>query len=305
MSDTSALIMALPNPVVLVGQGDRITGLNDPARRLLGDDYTGMHYITALRQPALLDAVEATLQDGGRRQTRYLGKDGARDTTWDVSVQGVMLSEGLTVTLNFSDITALEEAGQMRRDFVANVSHEMRTPLTSLLGFIETLRGPARNDPAAQARFLEIMEQEAGRMHRLVEDLLSLSRVEDQERIRPTTPISLTRLVHEVLDAMTPVADAAGGRIEVTAPEDLPGIPGDWSQLWQVASNLIENGIKYGGDAGVVRVTLSGPQHEPSLRADGVRLTVRDEGEGIARHHIARLTERFYRVDSHRSREIG
>ncbi len=305
MADTRALIMALPNPTILVGAGDRIGGMNDPAKRLIGTDAAGWHYITALRQPAVLDAVEATLKDGGHRSARYLGNDGARDTTWDVSVTGVMLSDGLTVVLNFQDMTALEDAGEMRRDFVANVSHEMRTPLTSMMGFIETLRGPARNDPAAQERFLGIMEQEAGRMHRLVEDLLSLSRVEDQERIRPTTKVPLQTLIGEVIEALEPQAQAQGIQFVCDLPHEQIEVLGDWGQLWQVVRNLVENAIKYGKTAGQVTLRLSQPEHEVTLLQDGVQLSVKDQGDGIPVHHIGRLTERFYRVDTHRSREVG
>ena len=305
MSDVRALIMALPNPVILVGQDSRILGVNGPAQRLVGVECDGWNYITALRQPAVLDAVEATMSDGGHRSTRYLSNDGARDTTWDVTVSGVALNEGHAVLLSFQDITAVEDAGEMRRDFVGNVSHELRTPLTALLGFIETLRGPARDDKAAQDRFLAIMEQEAGRMHRLVEDLLSLSRVEGQERMRPTTTVSLTSLIGEVAEALVPVAAAN----DVTLIRDIPDAPvdilGDREQLWQVISNLVENGIKYGGNGKTVTVRLAPPTHEAALMQDGVRLSVLDQGEGIPAHHIARLTERFYRVDSHRSREIG
>lgn len=305
MSDPRALIMALPNPVILVGQGDRIRGVNGPAKRLVGTDCDDWPYITALRQPALLDAVEATLKDGGHRTARYLGNDGARDTTWDVSVNGVMLSDGLTVVLNFQDQTALEDAGAMRRDFVANVSHEMRTPLTSLLGFIETLRGPARGDAAAMDRFLGIMEQEAGRMHNLVEDLLSLSRVEDQERIRPTERVDLVSLIAEALAALKPRAASDGVTLQTDCPDGPINVIGDREQLWQVISNLVENGIKYGAKQGTVMVRLTAPVHEATLLQNGVRLSVVDTGEGIPAHHIARLTERFYRVDSHRSREVG
>lgn len=305
MSDPRALIMALPHPVILVGRDERIRGLNGPAKRLIGTDCDGWPYITALRQPALLDAVEATLKDGGRRTARYLGNDGARDTTWDVSVNGVMLSDGLTVVLDFQDQTALEDAGEMRRDFVANVSHEMRTPLTSLLGFIETLRGTARDDPAAQDRFLGIMEHEAGRMHRLVEDLLSLSRVEDQERIRPTGRVDLVALIAEVLAALKPRASGDGVTLVPECPEGPVTVIGDREQLWQVISNLVENAIKYGAKQGTVIVRLTDPAHEPALLQTGVQLSVIDAGDGIPTHHIARLTERFYRVDSHRSREVG
>ncbi|WP_439142200.1 ATP-binding protein [Pseudooctadecabacter sp.] len=305
MSDLRALITSLPNPVIVVGGDLRIRGINAPARILVGKDCDGWHYVTALRQPAVLDAVEASLADGGQRVARYLGNDGARDTTWDVSVRAVALSEGRAVVLSFQDMTAVEDAGEMRRGFVANVSHEMRTPLTSLLGFIETLRGPARNDPAAQQRFLAIMEQEAGRMHRLVEDLLSLSRVEDQERIRPTAKVPLNTLMGEVLEALAPVAKARGARFVTNVPDDTIEVLGDWGQLWQVVSNLVENAIKYGREGGTVTITLTEPAQQNALMQPGVRLSVRDEGDGIAAHHIARLTERFYRVDTHRSREIG
>lgn len=309
MSDIRALLMSLPNPVVLVGQDARIRGINGPALNLIGKDCDGWHYITALRQPAVLDAIEATLNDGGQRMTRFLGNDGARDTTWDVSVSGVALADMRAVLLSFQDVTAVEEAGEMRRDFVANVSHEMRTPLTSLLGFIETLRGPARNDPNAQDRFLGIMEQEAGRMHSLVEDLLSLSRVEAEERVRPTSVIAMNRLIHEVIEALTPLAEAADVTFDLDLPDPKTGedveILGDWGQLWQVVSNLIENGIKYGGRGKSVQLQLSGPAYESALMEPGVRFSVRDRGTGIPSHHIARLTERFYRVDPHRSREIG
>lgn len=305
MPDARSVIMALPNPVILVGPGERITAANDAARRLIGADCEGWHYITALRQPSVLDAVEATITDGGRRTMRFLGRDGARDTTWEVSVSAIAANDGPAVVLAFADLTALEDAGEMRRGFVANVSHEMRTPLTSLLGFIETLRGPARSDPAAQERFLEIMEHEAGRMHRLVEDLLSLSRVEDQERMRPTETVHLTGLVREVIETLTPVANAAGAEIVLTAAQDDITLPGDRGQLWQVLSNLIENAIKYGKRGGQIQVGISAPTHEPSLLTTGVRISVADAGEGIATHHIARLTERFYRVDGHRSRQVG
>lgn len=309
MADLRALMMALPHPVVVLGPSEgaawRIRALNDPAKRLIGADMTGRHYVTALRQPVLLDAVDAVLTDGGTRTTRYLANDGARETVWDVHVSTAELSGDLCAVLYFQDMTALEDVSQMRRDFVANVSHEMRTPLTSMMGFIETLRGPARNDAAAQDRFLVLMEQEAGRMHGLVEALLSLSRVENQERIRPTTKVPLKTLIGAVLEALAPRAQATG----VTFVQDVPADPievlGDWDQLWQVVVNLVENSIKYGAKNGRVTVRLTPPQPEPALMQSAVRLSVSDEGEGIAPHHIARLTERFYRIDSHRSREVG
>lgn len=305
MLDAQAVIMALPNPIMLVGQGDRITGVNAPAERLIGTNPVGRHYITVLRQPTVLAAVEGTLRDGGENRARYLSNDGARDTIWEVTVHRVTLSDGLTVVLSFQDMTLREDADAMRRDFVANVSHEMRTPLTSMMGFIETLRGPAKNDPEAQDRFLAIMQQEAGRMHRLVEDLLSLSRVEDQERIRPTDHVVLQSLIHEVIETYAPMIADSGTQVECDLPNDPVVVLGDRSQLGQVIRNLLENAIKYGNEKGRVTICLTEPTPDISLLQDGVQLSVADEGEGIPVHHIARLTERFYRVDSHRSREVG
>ena len=305
MPDAKALILALPQPVILVGQDERIMGANESAKHLLGMACEGLPYITALRQPALLDAVEATLNDKGARITTYLGNDGARETTFEVTVRSAALIDGVVVVLSFQDLTALEQAEDMRRDFVANVSHELRTPLTSLQGFIETLRGPAKNDPAAQDRFLGIMEQEAGRMQHLVEDLLSLSRVESDVRVRPTARVQLNLLINEVLAARTPVATVKNVTLSLDMPKQEFEIVGDRDQLWQVISNLVENAIKYGVEGGTVTIALTPPAYDPAVMQRGVQLTVSDDGIGIPSHAIARLTERFYRVDSHRSREVG
>ncbi|MFQ3183654.1 MAG: two-component system phosphate regulon sensor histidine kinase PhoR [Alteromonas macleodii] len=309
MSDIHTLIMALPHPFILIDKAERISATNAPARQLIGMDCDGLPYVTALRQPALIEAVEATLKDFNLRIVRYLGNDGARDTTWTVTVTAMTLEDGRTVLLSFQDMSAVEDANDMQRDFVANVSHELRTPLTSLLGFIETLRGPASDDSAAQKRFLGIMEQEAGRMHSLVEDLMSLNRVEGQERVKPTVPTDLCALINDVLTAIKPHADGAGVGLISDYPASAVYVLADREQMWQVISNLVENAIKYGFKNGVhagkVTVRLSLPTYEPALLQSGVRFSVTDEGDGIAAHHLARLTQRFYRIDTHRSREVG
>jgi two-component system phosphate regulon sensor histidine kinase PhoR len=304
-SQIEPLADALPVPVLVIGPTERIVLANDPARRLLPTGVVGRHYITALRQPSVLDAVEGVLSDGRRRQTAYLGGEPGRESVWRVSAAAITLDEGRGCALTFEDVTAVEEAGRIRRDFVANVSHELRTPLTALLGFIETLRGPARDDADARDRFLAIMEREANRMVRLVQDLLSLRQVEDAERQRPTDPVALAPLMESVALALEPVAKAQGVTLRLEGPDTPVIVPGDAGQLRQVLTNLIENAIKYGGSGGAVDLRLSLPSQETMLRGDGVRLSVTDHGEGIAAHHIPRLTERFYRVDSHRSREVG
>ncbi len=299
------LIDAIPLPVLVVRPDERIGALNPAALKLFGADVVGRHYITALRQPGILDAIEETLRDGDQRSTRFLGRAAGRDTTFNVTIAAQRIAAGRAAVVTFEDVTAIEEAGKMRRDFVANVSHELRTPLTALLGFVETLRGAARNDPAARDRFLGIMEREAGRMARLVEDLLSLSRVEEDERMRPMTDVDLGALIVATTTLLGPVAATAGVRLQTNLPETPVVVPGDTGQLRQVLNNLIENAIKYGVSGGRVDIRLTPPADEPALRTKGVRLSVQDYGEGIAAHHIPRLTERFYRIDTHRSREVG
>ena len=300
-----ALLAALPMPVMLVGPAERVEAVNLPAQQLFGTDGTGRHYITALRQPSVLDAVEHCLRDGQTRTCRYLASENTRDTTWAVTVASVPLPAGTGVLLSFEDISAVEVAGQMRRDFVANVSHELRTPLTALLGFVETLKGAARDDPVARTRFLDIMEREAGRMAQLVADLLSLSRVEEEERQRPTQPVDLNALMAGVAATFELMATSQDITLRLHLPQQPVVIPGDPAQLRQVLTNLIENAMKYGGSGRIVDVSLATVAAEPTLRTDAVRLSVADQGDGIPAHHLPRLTERFYRIDAHRSREVG
>jgi two-component system phosphate regulon sensor histidine kinase PhoR len=299
------LLKVLGIPAVLIAPDDRIFAVNAGAEKLLGKNIVGRHFITSLRQPILLDTIEQVQRDGTTRDTRYLTNDGQHDTTFRVTCGAVPMQGKKGILVSFEDITPMEQAGQMRRDFVANVSHELRTPLTALLGFIETLQGPARNDPAAQERFLAIMGTEAGRMNRLVADLLSLSRVEADERVRPVAPVDLVALVQQTRHSLAQLADDAGITLALELPQTRVMVPGDADQLRQVLTNLAENAIKYSGSGSTVHLSVGLPDYESRLRGQGVRLTVRDTGQGIDPVHIPRLTERFYRVDSHRSRQLG
>ncbi|TNC51162.1 two-component sensor histidine kinase [Rubellimicrobium rubrum] len=303
--DAIAIVNALPMPAVLIGPEERVEASNPAAKALFGHDGTGRHYITVLRQPATLDIIESTLRDGTARDARFLGSDATRNTTWRVSARDVAPKGRRRVLVVFEDMTAVEEAGQIRRDFVANLSHELRTPLTALLGFVETLRGPAKDDEAARARFLAIIAREAQRMAHLVDDLLSLSRVEADERRRPLEPVDLGALTSSVVATLEPLARQKEAHLQVEVPEAKVIVPGDPGQLRQVLTNLIENAMKYGGSGEDIEVSLTSPEFQPALRRSGVCLSVSDHGPGIAAHHIPRLTERFYRVDAHRSREVG
>ncbi|PYG34760.1 sensor histidine kinase [Pelagimonas varians] len=296
---------AAPWPALLVHPDERIVAANERALAFLGAGIVGRHFITILRQPVLLEAIEGCLADGKKRTCEYLTNDGRQDVTYKVSVGAVALEHQRGVFVCFEDVTAFEQVGQMRRDFVANVSHELRTPLTALIGFIETLKGPAKNDETARARFLDIMDDESKRMNRLVGDLLSLSRVEAQERVRPTEVMYPADLIRTAAHSLNALAKKAGVQLETDLPEETVSMVGDRDQLRQVLNNLAENAIKYSGAGSTVTLALTGPKYEPRLRAQAVRLSVLDTGQGIEPHHVPRLTERFYRVDSHRSREMG
>ncbi|MBO9445062.1 ATP-binding protein [Ruegeria sp. R14_0] len=302
------MISAVPMPALMVDQTERIIAANTDAKTLLGQNIEGRHYATILRQPQVIDAMEQSLRTKGPAKTRHLANDGAQDTAFEVQcryMKGVGAVEGGAVMAVFQDVTHLEQASQMRRDFVANVSHELRTPLTALMGFIETLRGPARDDVAARERFLQIMTDEANRMNRLVGDLLSLNRVESEERVRPKEQVELIGLLQSTLNSLRPLAENASVTLTLDAPSEPITLTGDSDLLRQVFTNLIENAIKYGGSGGVVDVRLTSSERDTAMRGPAVRVQICDKGPGIDAVHLPRLTERFYRADSHRSRELG
>lgn len=304
MSDTlNEHLDALPLPALAIDGTERIAGANADARNLIGPGIGGRNFVTILRQPSLIEAIEAVLRDSAPRVSQYLSNDGVRDTTFRVTIR--VIPSARVLLLCFTDTTHVEQAGQMRRDFVANVSHELRTPLTALMGFIETLRGPARDDAAARDRFLDIMEGEAGRMNRLVGDLLSLSRVEGDERVRPRDEVNLTELLQSVMRTLRPLGNEADVTLEAEFPDNPVVLTGDADQLMQVFTNLIENAVKYGASGKRVLVRMVAVDRDPSLRAPGVQVRVVDFGPGIDAVHLPRLTERFYRADSHRSRALG
>ena len=267
---------------------------------MLGAWILGQPHMAVLRQPALVAPVEDALAGGGTGRARITHSSGAAQVSYEVTVTPL---DG-PVLLVFRDQSELQAGASQRRDFVANVSHELKTPLTAIAGFIETLRGPARDDTAARERFLAMTAQEVERMNRLVSDLLSLSRLEGQARRRPTALVDLSDLVTEVAGLLRPGAEEAKVTLSLDLPEAAP-IRGDGDQVKQVLTNLIENGIKYGGRPGQVTMAIRRIAREPVLRGPAWALTVADDGPGIAPEHIPRLTERFYRVDTGRSRAQG
>ncbi|WP_204114252.1 sensor histidine kinase [Shimia biformata] len=305
VDDLKSLLEAIPLPAVLIGPDARLRGANAAAIALNPQAGTERSYILVFRQPGLAGAIDDCLSSRDTRRAIYQHTDGAAETRFDVSCAYVTLAGAEGVLVTFTDVTSFEQAGQIRRDFVANVSHELRTPLTAIMGFIETLQGPARDDAAARDRFLGTMADEAQRMVRLVGDLLSLSRVEEEARMRPTAQVDLVPLIAATARNLSSVAEDRGGEIIFEAPGAPITVTADRDQMMQVFTNLIENGLKYGGQGCRVTITSRMIARDHVLRCPAIAITVSDTGPGIDEKHVPRLTERFYRIDSHRSRAMG
>jgi two-component system, OmpR family, phosphate regulon sensor histidine kinase PhoR len=310
----AAVLEGLPEPVLVVGPDRRIETANAAARELFGGTLVGTQILACIRQPEGTVALEQgfrALTDPsappGPFEATKLLTSASSETIWRMQVAALpdTGNESGRLVVSLRDISHVEEAEQQRRDFVANVSHEMRSPLTVLLGFIETLRGPARDDAAAREQFLGIMEREALRMSRLVADLLSLSRVESDEKIRPRTQVSVAEVLSATLAALRPQIEAARLTVHLDAAAAADPLPGDRDQLVQVFHNLVENAIKYGGTGGRIDLTAQRLDSVPGMVGPVLKVCVTDHGEGIDPIHLPRLTERFYRVDGHRSREMG
>lgn len=300
--ERTAIFTAVPLPMIHVDADWKLAHANALGLGVVGAAAIGRHFALVLRQPALVEAIEDVGRGGPLREVRYAVSPATAEQVWRVTVAPA--PEG-GAYCTFVDITEQELIGQLRRDFVANVSHELRTPLTALLGFIETLQTTAKDDPVARERFLTIMAREAGRMARLVRDLLSLSRVEAEERQRPTGTVDLAGLLGSTLSALKPVAQDAGVALKLTGAEVPVPLRADADQLTQVFHNLVENAVKYGTPGKLVTVSLRRITDVPGLKGPCIEVNVADQGEGIDPIHLPRLTERFYRVDTHRSREKG
>lgn len=303
--DPSTLIMDLPLPVILIDRAERVLLVNMAARALFGNVAAGTPLSTLVRARPLAEAVEAVLAGGSeasvpftlmraREQRDLVAHLRRLDDTGDREHPAAMIL--------LEDHTRAGRIEQMRRDFIANASHELRTPLASIAGFIETLGGPAAGDAQAQARFLPIMAAQAQRMGRLIDDLLSLNRIEINEHVRPTESVDLAAILHETAAAMAPQAEQAGVEIKLELPTAGLTLTGDRDELSQLFTNLIDNASKYGAAGGEIIVSQAEP--EPG-RGRMIGITVADKGPGISREHLPRLTERFYRVSDSRSGGAG
>ncbi|MSP67557.1 MAG: PAS domain-containing protein [Alphaproteobacteria bacterium] len=306
-----AILDTLPDPLLLLDGAGRVAGLNQAARAMLGDSAPGSALESVIADPTLLAATRRVL-DGGASRDLEVRLRSPVNRTFAARIEALPARAGdaTAVMLVLHDLTEVRRTEKMRADFVANASHEIRTPLTTLVGFIETLRGPARDDPESRDRFLSIMEQQASRMTRLVDDLLSLSRIEINEHTVPTGRVDLRETLQAVTWDLGARAEAKGMTIAIAAPDELPFARGETGELRQVFQNLLDNAIKYGDPATTVRVGVRVLGERPQgieMAAGGpvLAVAVADRSEGIPPEHLSRLTERFYRVNTARSRALG
>ena len=287
----SAVLGAIDLPVFLLGRDAVLREQNRAAEKAFGALEPGLHISARFRSPSVLDMVRETLATGEPNQIEHSERLPS-ERVYIVRIAPLELdSAGEPLyLLTFKDISELRRIDRMRSDFVANASHELRTPLASLRGFIETMQGPARGDPKAQERFLAIMLDQANRMSRLVDDLLSLSRLELKAHLAPDQMVDLVPVIGHVRDSLAPLASDLDVDIRLHVPEGKVEVLGDRDELVQVFENLIEDACKYGQEGKTVDVFVKNPAN------GSVEVSVVDHGPGIPAEHVPRLTERFYRV---------
>lgn len=294
----SIMLDSLENAAVLVDRNFGILAMNAEAVDAFGAHALGEDIRIAIRHPAVIETVTTAMRQN-RDSIREIEGIGRHSTVFRLRAGP---AGDARLLLSFADVSPARLAERMRADFVANASHELRTPLATLVGFIETLQGPAANDPAARARFLDVMANEAARMTRLVDDLMSLSRIELDKNIRPREIIDLAPLFENVATTSAMALEADKRQLVMAIEPELPQVIADKDQVLQVLHNLMTNAIKYGRTGTPITVSAD---RAKALQGEVVRISIADVGDGIAAEHIPRLTERFYRVDTGRSRRLG
>ncbi|EKF57790.1 histidine kinase [Agrobacterium albertimagni AOL15] len=301
-ADPLPLILAsldgLDMPIFVLSPEAELVAQNQAAEKVFGELVAGLHVSTRWRSPGILDMIRETTETSQPNQIEHSERHPS-ERVYVVRVAPIDADKAAGVSyflLSFRDISELRRLDRMRSDFVANASHELRTPLASLRGFIETMQGPARDDAKAKDRFLAIMLDQANRMSRLVDDLLSLSRLELKAHVAPDQSVELAPILGHVRDSLAPLAAELGVEIRLDLPEEKIEVLGERDELVQVFENLIENACKYGQDGEVVEVAL---RRDPG---GATEVSVRDHGPGIPAEHVPRLTERFYRVNVEDSR---
>ncbi len=298
--------------VIFIIDGNRkITFVNKSGRKNFGPNLVDLDFVQVIRNPDCLKAIDKVIR-GKKSLQLEVGIQGTILTTYKANISRLgeksksENSDEWRAVISLEDISPIREALIMRTEFVANVSHELRSPLTAISGFIETLKGSAKDDHEAREKFLGIMEEQSQRMVRLVDDLLSLSKVQASEHLPPKNRVDLIAIINQTIATLSPLASAEDVEINLEIGKNTEAkVKGESDQLLQVFLNLVENAIKYGGDGNQVDVVLSSKAKAPGIAGPAFVVEIIDKGTGIPRQHLPRLTERFYRVDTGRSRQKG
>lgn len=299
-----------PNPTLMIDMDGQAVAANQSLKDLFPHWRVGVHFTSLSRDPELLKACRWVAEGGGDQALELILGGGDKEQVFQVIVRGPLSFDNQQLVLvQFTEVTEAREAEKMRSAFVANVSHELRSPLTTLMGAANALKTmitrSTNNDPK-MIQFLDMMMRESTRMNQLISDLLALSKTESREHIRPTEHLDLRDIIRQTAEMLALRASELGKKIELSSPEDLPKVRGDSGELQQVFYNLTENALKYGAADGAVTISLS-VKTEPHLNAPkGVlEVSVHNWGKPIPMTHQPRLTERFYRMEEHRAREEG
>ncbi len=311
ITEREILVDTLPDILIMTNNDMVTVRTNRAARSIFGQNLAGKHIRDVVPSDKLLHAIDAVIEDyHGQEVEFYLGEPFERDFQATIERFPIPSASGVSIIITLNDITQQKRIQRMRADFVANASHEIRTPLASIIGFIETLRGPAKDDAMAREEFLRVMGEQAERMSKLVNDLLSLSKIEMNAHNAPTGRVDMARLVKTEKQHFEWAAEQKHITLKVNVQEHLPAVKGEEDELAQVVRNLLGNAVKYAHNDTDINITVrlsSDLPKDPMMRglSRAILFSVQDKGEGIPKEHIPRLTERFYRVDSARTRKVG
>jgi two-component system phosphate regulon sensor histidine kinase PhoR len=292
------LAAAVTDPLIVFDGAGAIVHANAAATAAFGALHPGILLLLKFRAPEMQEMIQAVLFGHAASRVVEYSERLPIERVFRVTASAVGRGTGLYVMV-FKDQSEARRIDRMRADFIANASHELRTPLASIAGFVETLRGPARDDAAARDQFLQIMQKQTARMARLIDDLLSLSRLEMKPYLKPGEKVDLRGVLDNVIDSLGPLAKDSGLVVERHFADARLEVMGDRDELFQVFENLFENACKYGQSGGRVVVSVAGPEAGGEQE---IAVTIRDFGPGIAEEHIPRVTERFYRIDGEASR---
>ncbi len=311
ITEREILVDTLPDILIMTNDDKMIVRTNRAARNIFGQNLAGRNLRDIIPNDKLINAITAVVEDiQGQEIEFHLPDPAPRDFQAIIERFPIPSAGGISIVITMTDITSQKRIQRMRADFVANASHEIRTPLASIIGFIETLRGPAKDDERARDEFLKVIAEQAERMSKLLNDLLSLSKIEMNAHNVPTGRVDLLRIIRGEKQHFEWACKQKNVNIRMKLSDTIPPTRGEDEELAQVVRNLLGNAIKYTmPDTDVVistKLTTQMPD-DPIFRSlkRAIVFSVQDQGEGIPAEHIPRLTERFYRVDSARTRKVG